>query len=104
MPSLFTIVSSLAIAPPSGVFFALIGLLTVTLNAGVRLRHLNLPLLRRWRVGRHLRDEALVQFLRGILAGHFQLDLEGGDFHEPREVASGPDGNDDVRNIHAQNL
>src|SRR5208282_709924 len=83
---------------------ALIGLLTVTLNAGVRLRHLNLPLLRRWRVGRHLRDEALVQFLRGILAGHFQLDLEGGDFHEPREVASGPDGNDDVRNIHAQNL
>src|SRR5208282_6862896 len=100
MPSLFTMVSSLVIAPPSGGFFALIGLLTVTLIAAAGLRHLNLPLLRRRRFGRHLRDEALVQFLRGILAGHFQLDLERGNFNQSCEVASGPDGNDDVRNVH----
>ena len=54
--------------------------------------------------GRHLRDEPLVQFLRGVVAGHLQLGLKGGDFNEPRQVASRPDGNDDVRNVHAQDL
>src|ERR1041385_2007594 len=42
----------------------------------------------------HPRDEDIVQFLGRVIAGELELGLQRGHFHEPREVAPGPHGND----------
>src|ERR1039458_6224704 len=52
----------------------------------------------------HLGDETVVEFLGGVVAGGLELDLKGGDFDEAGQVASGPHGDDDVGDFHAENF
>src|SRR6185437_451540 len=52
----------------------------------------------------HFGDEAIVQFFGGVVAGHFQLGLVRGDFDEARQIAAGPNGNRDVRDVHAKDF
>src|SRR5262249_54400286 len=35
---------------------------------------------------------------------HFEFRLERGDFDQARQIAAGPDGNGDVRHVHAEDL
>src|SRR5687767_15897195 len=55
-------------------------------------------------VARHFGDEALVEFLGGVVAGSFEFGLEGGDFDEAGEVAARADRNRDVWNVDVKDL
>ena len=50
----------------------------------------------------HSFDEALVEFLGGVVAEVFEFLVERGDFDEPGDVAAGADRQDDVRNFDAE--
>src|SRR5215475_2996495 len=54
--------------------------------------------------GGHSGDETVVEFFGGVVAAGFELGLKGGDFDEAGEIASGPNGDGDVRNVDAKDL
>src|ERR1019366_9701517 len=53
---------------------------------------------------RHACDQAIVQFLGGIITGQFKFGLERGHFDEPGQIAPGPHGDGDVGDVHPENL
>src|SRR5881409_985109 len=52
----------------------------------------------------HSCDEPVVKFLGRVIAGELEFDLKRSYFDQPRQVASGPHRNRNVRNIDTQNL
>src|ERR1041385_6552471 len=59
-----------------------------------------------WLFGRHhtghLRDQPIVQFFGRVVAGTLELGLESSHLDQSRQVATGPDRNDDVRDVPPQ--
>jgi len=52
----------------------------------------------------HIGQQAPVQILGRIVAGFTELDLKRSHLNQPRNVPAGPNGNGDVRNVHAQHF